>query len=239
MKISIRNAKFSDIKSIIKIEKEVWANNGATQKMIESRLKTFSDGALVAVNNSRVIGSLFFQLVHDNKSKNFTEWAEYTDNGLIKATHRIDGDTLFGVSLSVLPTYRERNIGTKLMMRVAEKVIKYNVKKCILGSRIPGFNNYPEMSIDKYLKLRSEDGKLIDPELRFYKRFGLMIAKILPNYFNDIQSKNYGILFEWKNPFYKENGYQNTVTKKALTKFVPYYLYVKFFFLSSRKGKND
>ena len=43
-----------------------------------------------------------------------------------------------------------------------------------------------------------------DPEIAFYQRSGLKIIKIIPEYFRDVESLNYGVLVAWENPFYNK-----------------------------------
>jgi hypothetical protein len=51
-----------------------------------------------------------------------------------------------------------------------------------------------------------------DPELLFYRKCGFEIKKIIPNYFKDSESVNYGILLVRRNIFYNK-WYRGMVSK--------------------------
>jgi predicted N-acetyltransferase YhbS len=201
----IRKIKPEDAKEIFELEKRVWGGAGATLDMINSRIDTFPEGGYVAVKDGHVVGVVFFELV-DYKNGHKT-WYEYTDNGFIKRSHNPSGNMIFGIDLSVSENYSGKRIGTNLLLKVAEFSIKNNLKGGFLGGRIPFYYKYSEMPVGDYLKFKDESGRLVDPELRFYKRAGLRIKKALPNYFKDSHSLDYGVLLEWGNPFYGKGIY--------------------------------
>lgn len=203
-RIKIRNIVPEDAKKIFELEKRVWGDAGATLEMINSRIQIFPEGGFVASKGEQVVGVVFFELVrYKNGHKT---WYEYTDNGFIKKSHEPSGDMIFGIDLSVSDEYSGKKIGTNLLLKVAEYSIRHNLKGGFLGGRVPFYYKYSDMPIDDYLKFRDESGKLVDPELRFYKRAGLQIKKALPNYFKDSHSLDYGVLLQWGNPFYGKGG---------------------------------
>jgi GNAT superfamily N-acetyltransferase len=203
-RIKIRHIKPEDAKKIFELEKRVWGDAGANLDMINSRIETFPDGGFVATKGEQVVGVVFFELVH--YSNGHKTWYEYTDNGFIKKSHEPTGDMIFGIDLSVSEKYSGKKIGTNLLLKVAEFSIRQNLKGGFLGGRVPFYYKYSDMPIEEYLRFRDESGKLVDPELRFYKRAGLRIKRALPNYFNDPHSLDYGVLLEWGNPFYGNHG---------------------------------
>lgn len=201
MKTIIRNATKNDIDDILSVEKKVWGENSAKREMIISRLHVYPEGSKVAIIDDQIVGVVFTEIIDGHKK--FKNWYEYTDNGYIKTTHNNRGDTIFGVGLSVLKEYSNRGIGTDLLLSVGQDIIKKGLKGGILGGRIPYYYKYKDkMSIEDYINFRDNRGKLIDPEIRFYKKAGFAIKKIVPDYFKDSESDNYGLLIEWKNPFY-------------------------------------
>lgn len=200
-KIIYRTAAINDITKITKLEKKVWGKQGATPEMILSRISTFRDGVIVAEEELGIVGAVFFQIIDYKSTIDFKTWDNYTDNGLIQATHCSEGDTIFGVGLSVLPNHRFKKIGSQLIAESINVAVKYNIRRGILGARIPNYCLFPNIPVENYVKLRNENGQLVDPELRLYERFGLQIKKILPEYFPDAQSRNYGVILEWENPF--------------------------------------
>lgn len=208
-KIKIRRAKITDIPQILEIEKEAWGREKAASKeMLESRIKTFPEGTLVAEVNKKIVGivateKIDYDIEGDNRS-----WYEITDDGFIKKTHNPKGNTIYGVDLSVKPSFQHKRVGTKLLEAIGKLVISYNAKQGILGGRLPGYHKYADkMSVEEYVQssINTENGeRYLDPEVDFYKKRGLKLVRIIPNYFKDPESLNYGLLLLWKNPFYNK-----------------------------------
>ena len=196
----LRRASVEDAVGIYELEKRVWGKTGATQEMINSRLSVFPEGAYVATEGPKIIGVVFFEIIDSKKS--YKTWYDYTDNGLIQKSHKSDGDKIFGIDLSVSDEFTGQGTGTNLLLTVADYSIKHGLKGGFLGGRMPLYYKHKNMAPGDYIKYRDDKGRLVDPELRFYTRAGLEIAKVLPNYFEDPQSNNYGVLLEWANPFY-------------------------------------
>lgn len=199
-KVKIRQVKIEDIPQILEIEKEAWGEEkAASREMFESRIKTFPDGALVAESNEEIVGVVCTERVDYNPRKDAYTWYEITDNGFIKNSHKPDGNTIYGVDMSVKPSFQHLGIGTKLLESIGKLAIRYNVRYGMLGGRIPEYHKYADkMSAEEYVNTA------IDPEISFYKKAGLKIIKVIPNYYKDPESLDYGILLLWKNPFYNK-----------------------------------
>ncbi|MEK7624163.1 MAG: GNAT family N-acetyltransferase [Patescibacteria group bacterium] len=209
MKIKIRQAKNEDIPKILLIEEIAWGKEkSASKEMIESRIKTFPGGALVAESNKEIIGVVFTERVdYDFNNSAFT-WYEITDNGFIKNSHKADGRVVYGVDLSVMPSYQHLGVGTQLLEGIGKLAIRYNVKYGMLGGRLPLYYKYAnKMTVEEYINAVTDTEKghrSLDPEIDFYKKSGLKIIKAIPNYFKDPESLDYGVLLLWENPFYNK-----------------------------------
>ena len=210
-KVKIRKATLNDIPRILEIEEMAWGDEkAATRKMFESRIKTFPEGTLVAVVDGRVVGVIATEIV--NYNGNVKNWYKITDNGFITKTHNRGGDTLYGIDLSVHPSCQKRGIGRKLMESIGRLAIKYNLKQGVLGGRIPDYCKFAsKIRAEDYVKITNKKNPWDippDPELVFYRKeywkIGLRIVKVIPNYFKDPESLNYGVLLVWKNPFYNK-----------------------------------
>lgn len=211
--IKIREVKIEDIPQILEIEKAAWGKEGAaTFEVFESRIKTFPEGTRVAFINEDIVGVISTEIVNYDLENDSPGWYEITDNGFIAKTHNPNGDTLYGVNLSVHPLYQKRGVGRKLMESIGKLAIKCNLKQGILGGRIPNYHKFAsKINIEDYVNLVNQKGGMNippDPELLFYQKeywkIGLKVVKIIPNYFKDPESLNYGILLVWKNPFYNK-----------------------------------
>lgn len=208
-KVKIRQAKMEDIPGILNVERKAWEEQkAASEEMFKSRIKTFPEGTLITEVDNKIVGVVATERVdYDLENDSYT-WYEITDNGFIKNSHKPDGDTIYGVDLSVLPSSQNSGIGTKLLESIGKLAIRCNVKRGMLGGRIPGYHKYADrMSVKQYVNatVNTELGKKsLDPEIEFYRKAGLKIVKIIPNYFKDPESLDYGILLIWKNPFYNK-----------------------------------
>ena len=206
-KIKIRTAKIEDIPQILEVEKVTWGEGGAaTKEVFESRIKIFPEGTLIALVEKKIVGVVATQIIdYNGNPKNLYEM---TDNGCITKTHNPKGDTIYGVDLSVHPLYQNKGVGKKLLESIGKLVVRYNLKQCMLGGRVPYYYKFAdEIKIEDYVNIEKQKGGNSippDPELSFYRKFGLRVAKIIPDYFKDPDSLNYGVLLIRKNPFYNK-----------------------------------
>lgn len=201
--VHVRNAVLDDIPEIIRVESETWpAGEAATQEMFRSRVETFPQGVHVAEVGGRLVGVVAFERITYDVNNPIPTWKQATDNGMIRGSHDPRGDTIFGVDLSATPDAPPRT-GTRLLVEVGRYAIQNNLKRGILGGRIPGYGQYADkMTPEEYLAAKDDRGQPLDAEVRFYKRAGLKIGKVLPGYFDDPDSLSYGVLLIWENPFY-------------------------------------
>ncbi len=81
------------------------------------------------------------------------------------------------------------------------------------------------MTAEEYLEAKNARGEPLDPEVRFYKRAGLKIGKVIPGYFDDPDSLSYGVLLIWENPFYVRNRALATLVKPLAI--LGFHIYVK------------
>lgn len=200
--LEVRQAGLRDIKKILQIEKEAWPKGlRATKEMFRSRLKTFPEGFLCAVMDGEIQGFVVTEILDYDMRGSRLSWQEATDNGYIRKTHNPNGDTLYGVSLSV-STHAQRRVSVALLEATGKLVIKYGLKQGVFGSRIPRYHRYAgKMSVEEYIKAKTRTGRLLDPELGIYQSVGLKPVRIIPGYIKDPESLDYGILVVWENPF--------------------------------------
>lgn len=200
-KVTIRQAQPEDIEKILIIEKEAWPEGlRATREQFLCRMETFPAGTLVAISDGALVGVVSTEIVNYDIENPVASWAEASDNGFIKKTHNPEGDTLYGVDLTVP---RAGESASKLLMQeVGKLTIRYKLKQGILGARIPRYNKFMnKMTAEEYINGK-RNNRSLDPELAFYTKLGLKAVKVLPNYIDDPDSCNYGVLMVWKNHFY-------------------------------------
>jgi len=220
-RIKIRQARVDDIEAILSVEEKAWPENlRASREMYRSRLETFSQGTLVAEVGGKVEGVVVVEIVNFRSVSDVRSWNEATDNGYIRKSHDPQGNTLYGVNLSVFPQTQSR-VAMALLEAVDKLAIKLGFKQIVLGGRIPRFarylkhycqkNNISAMSDKKrdeiaedYIQATNRRGNPLDPQITFYQKVGTKITELLPNYFKDPESLDYGVLLIWLNPFYRK-----------------------------------
>lgn len=192
--------KFFD--EIVKTEKESWPPElRASKEKFISRLHTFEKGFFVARVDGRIKGITTSQIV--NYPPNGETWNEITDNGFIKNTHNPSGNALYVVSIGVARDVQGMGIGSLLLGAQKELTKEFGLNYLFLGARIPGYLKYcrehGEIPVESYLVLKNDKNEPVDPEIRFYRRNGLEVAKITSDFESDRESRDYGIVMLWEN----------------------------------------
>lgn len=210
--INIRLAEKTlfEIDRIAILEQAVWGDNGADANKIESRLIVFPEGSYVAedIKTKKIVGYVCFQQVADLRKQDSLSWSSITDDGLTTRSHQPDGEYLYGISLSVHYSMNGKKLSNALGAQTYLYMLANKKKGFFVGSRIPMFKGYrkehPDTTAEEYVKLRKENGDLYDYELRLYHKISFVptVAKVLPDFFPDEDSLNYGALLFDENIFF-------------------------------------
>jgi len=200
--IKIEKADIGKLKELMQIENRVSPEGlRATENMIMSRLEVFPDGFLCASIAEAICGFISSQIVTYDEQKEPCSWYDATDNGLIAKSHAPDGDTLYIVGISVLP-YTESYITTLLLESIGNIVVQMGLKRAIYGCRLPHYHAHADkFTIHEYVNAKDPGGRLLDPGLAMFQKIGMTAFKLVPEYVNDPESLNYGVLMSWNNPF--------------------------------------
>lgn len=212
---SLKIQRFSEISQqdkekildeVVRVEKETWPEEiQAPREKFEARAAVFPQGfLLISLPGQGLVGVSTAEIINFNPEQPLTSWEDITDNGWVKKTHNPDGNALYLVSVGASPKTAGKGIGTRLVQEQINLTKDLGLEWLVLGSRVPGYAeyhiSYPEVSVERYLRLTREDGQALDPEIRFYERCGLEINKAVPNYMeNDPESENYGVVMIWRN----------------------------------------
>jgi hypothetical protein len=194
------------INKFVKLNQEVWG--GITDKrylwskeMIESHFSICPQFIYCAFQNGVLVATLTNMKTSVADMKRNKTWLEKTGNGFL-TTHRPEGDVGFGVDLTVSrkasPGVSNRLVAAAMFVSIFSE----GVKAIYLGSRIPGYNKHNPMPVEEYVYAKKNTGKPLDPELYFYLKNRFEIVAIIPDYMEDPESLNYGVLIRWDNPLY-------------------------------------
>jgi hypothetical protein len=202
-KTSVRQAAPEDISAYLGLQAERWRDdNMASREQLETRLKHYPKGMFVAESEGKIVGMVFAMRLSSYDYGASPSWNTLTHNGYCDNADP-DGRVIFGVDLSTA-----RGVGAaagdKLLLRIGMLVIEEGIEVALLGGRLPGYHEYADkMSAESYLRAKGPDGKPLDRQVAFYTSVpGMQALKVLPNYFHDPESLDYGVLLRWKNPFF-------------------------------------
>jgi len=214
-KVIIRQALPGEVDILLRIEAAAWLEKAATREMLLSRMEVFPEGVFCAIKEGRIQGFAVNEIIDLNKfDQNNLSWALLTDNGFLRKSHDYSGDSLYGVSISVPPYVSDKNVALRLYEYGAKLAVRFNLKKIYVGSRIPSFHKYTDkMTAEEYVYKKTAAGRILDPELALYVSMGMKIERIIPNYFTDPESLNYGVLVSWTNPFYPFTKHSKLLAK--------------------------
>ncbi|MDG5787399.1 GNAT family N-acetyltransferase [Evansella sp. AB-P1] len=202
-KINVRTYSIDDFDKLLTIQKEafpppfpkeLWWN----KEQIQAHIKTFPQGAMLAELNNEPVGSATSLIVSFDGSPH--TWEKIADNGYIRNSHEPTGDTLYGIDLCVRPFFRGQGVAQALYAARKKLVVDLGLKRYVAGCRIPNYYEYAkDLTVDNYVD-KVRNGELKDLVLTFMLRQGLEPIQIMPNYLDDEESLDYGVIVEWKNP---------------------------------------
>jgi ribosomal protein S18 acetylase RimI-like enzyme len=201
----IRNYRESDFEGLIEVQREsfpppfpseLWWN----EEQLTSHVTRFPEGALCAEVEGKIVGSMTGLLVEYDPREPAHSWAEMTDHGYIR-NHRPEGNALYVVDICVSPAYRKLGLGKWLMLSMYDVVVQLGLDRLLGGGRMPGYHKVAgEMTAEQYLDAVMR-GELKDPVITFMLRCGRAPVTVAERYLEDEESRNYGAIMEWKNPF--------------------------------------
>ncbi|HZG84996.1 GNAT family N-acetyltransferase [Paenibacillus sp.] len=208
MKAVIRNYGPDDFDALIDIQRECFpppfpSELWWTKEQLASHVRLFPEGAVCVEADGKLVGSMTGLIVQYDPAEAAHTWAETTGEGTI-STHDPNGDTLYIVDVSVRPGYRQYGFGKAMAYALYHLVVEKKLKRLLGGGRMSGYHRYAdELSAEEYAEAVVA-GRLKDPVITFLLRCGRTPVRVVPNYLEDEESRNYALLMEWKNPFIRE-----------------------------------
>ncbi len=216
-KLIERTADHSDLDDIIALSKVCFPKYDPwTYEMLESQLKQFPDGMQVIEYERKIVGSASSLIISWDEYDDDHSWKEICDNGFI-TNHDDEGDTLYGIEVMVHPEYQGLKIGRRLYEMRKMLCIEKNLKRILIGGRLPNYCNYSEdFGIRAYIK-RVVDKKIKDPVVTFQLSHGFTIQRIIKDYLpEDLESEGYALLLEWINLDYVPEIRERSVLMKKV-----------------------
>ncbi len=169
----------------------------------QSQINIFPEGQICIEYKQQIIASCSSLIVDIEIYDKEHNWYEISDEGFIR-NHNPQGDTLYGIEIIVDPEYQGNGLSRKLYEARKELVKIYNLRRIVLGGRIPGFVNYKgKLTVEEYVNQVSK--KIIfDPVLSVQLANGFVLKRIIENYSDiDEDSAGFATFLEWTNLNYK------------------------------------
>jgi predicted amidohydrolase/ribosomal protein S18 acetylase RimI-like enzyme len=205
-KIKLRNTLITDYDSIKEIMTLVYSNAGGTWSKEEfaSQLSKFPEGQFCIEDNGKLVAAVVSMVVRYSDFGDKHTYDQITSKGYLN-NHNPDGDTLYGVDMFVHPSYQGLRLGRRLYDARKELCRKMNLRKIIVGGRIPKYKEQSsKMTPQEYVEL-IKNKELHDPVLSFQLNNDFHVRKIMTDYFpEDTESQNFASLLEWINIYYEE-----------------------------------
>ncbi|MDD5226920.1 MAG: hypothetical protein PHV97_07060, partial [Candidatus Omnitrophica bacterium] len=196
-------ARPSDVPKMIEAEQITWDKERAAPPVtIEGRVKANPEGALVCLDlkTKRLLGFFSAIRITDQELSHPLRWEECAKKSLLcfqaRNSEKQSPFSLMGVSLTVVSD-APRGTGRLLMesaVRHASNLVASTLEYVV---RIPNFRSWQQATsgtIHEYIQfLRS--GKITEPTTQIATRSGAIWGNVIPDYYDDPDSMNYGIHF--------------------------------------------
>lgn len=187
----IRSATSADLESIINLENEMWSEDQrCSRENFMTRLLIFPEGFLLAIDKDENLVGTFF-CVKRNFSLNKGGYSWDSESGFGSGlSHTQGANGLFGVSATVHPDAPKGTL--RSLFNGWREIARRNRLKYIFGgSRIPGLI-HSELTPESYLK-GVINKSIFDSVLSKYMSCDLKVGILLPKYFDDPESLDYGV----------------------------------------------
>lgn len=204
--LTLRNTTIHDYPALAEIMEAVYGFMGGawTKEEFEAQLKRFPEGQICIEDNGKLVASAISMIVDYEKYGDNHTYQQITGMGTI-STHDPTGDTLYGVDLFVHPAYRSLRLGRRLYDARKELVENMNLRRMIVGGRIPGYKDYQErMTPQEYIRMVANK-EVHDTILSFQLANDFHVRRVVRGYLpEDSESQAFAVLLQWNNIYYEE-----------------------------------
>jgi len=157
-------------------------------------LQIFPEGQIMVLHGPRVVaGSSSIRHCFPQENHRFLDISAQ----LWLDTHQPEGDWLYGMDLGVHPDYRSRGIARAIYEARRELCRRLGLKGQVIVGMLNGYAAFSEkMTVERYFDCLMR-GELSDPTLSAQMRVGFEPLRLMPDYLDDPQCGNAGVLMRW------------------------------------------
>lgn len=173
---------------------------------VGEQIERFPDGQFVALHRENevetVVGIAATMRVHYPPTEKPHTWLDAIGSFGI-ANHISDGEWLYGVEMSVRPSFRKRGIGTALYQARFALVKHLNLRGWYAGGMLMGYRRYQDTLTPREYGEKVIQGDIIDPTVTMQMNRGFEGRAVIEDYLDEPEAGNAAVLIVWENPDYK------------------------------------
>lgn len=196
--LTLQNTEAHHAHALAELQRVVFPTLSDHERMAERHylhhLELFPEGQFVVLDGERVVaGSSSIRHAFPHGNHRFLDISAQ----LWLDTHQPDGDWLYGMDLGVHPDYRGRGIARAIYHARRSLCRTLGLKGQVIVGMLNGYADFSEkMTLEQYFDhlLR---GELTDPTISVQMRIGFEPLRLMPNYLDDPQCGNAGVLMRW------------------------------------------
>jgi len=199
-RIKLRKLTKEDYDAVVNLQMKCFPGMKTwTREQFDSLVTIFPEGQLCIVLNKTVIASCCSLIVDLDEYHETHTWRDITGQGYA-TTHDPHGDTLYGIEIMVDPEFRGHKLSRRLYNQRKKLARKLNLRRIILGGRIPGYHKHAaKMSARRYVE-KVLDKIIYDPVLTAQLANGFVLKRLTADYLpSDEESRGYATFLEWIN----------------------------------------
>jgi ribosomal protein S18 acetylase RimI-like enzyme len=146
-KCTIQKAADTDIREIYKIESDIEHTNAATEETLRKRCLMFNEGFLVMKKQQKIIGYIETLVWNEKPFQTFNEISNFPLH------FNINGDTLYIIFIAVIPQFRKRGLGKRLVIEIENIAKEYRLKRISLVAKDDLIEFYTKLGYKKVREL--------------------------------------------------------------------------------------
>lgn len=199
-RLVLRKMRIEDYDQLVTMQRACFpAMKPWGRDQIESQLETFPAGQMVIEIDGQLAASSSSLRLNYDENMEWHDWKKTADAGYIR-NHKPAGDVLYGIEIMVHPDFRGKRLSRRLYDARKEYCVEQNIKRMIIGGRIPGYHKYADkMTAREYVE-RVMHKAIFDTVLTAQTSNGFSLQGLLPNYLpSDTESCGYATYLEWRN----------------------------------------
>ena len=200
-RLIVRPLRMSDLPAITALHHQAYPDIAPwTEANLRDHIERFPEGQLGIELDSRLVATSSSLVLKLSELDTKHTFLDVCPNGFIRG-HDPDGDTLYGIDITVDKRVRGMRLARRLYDARKELTQRLNLRSMVFGGRMPGYHRHAnKLSAEEYLAkvLRKE---LRDAVITAQRANGFMISGVLHDYWpQDKESRGHAVFMEWRNP---------------------------------------